>query len=238
MFETGGIPMLEEGLSYPAQGDEWIGRFAIGGILTFLTFLIIPTFIIYGYFVRVLEYTIDGKTEPPEWEDWGDLLIDGLKGIAVTLVYAFIPLTIFGVIGTVFLVGGASAGGEGGGLFAGLGLITFLLLIPVMFLVYYFVPAALCNMAREDSITAAFDLGMIKQVALTGDYFVAILLPIVVGIVINFITSILAITFVGLILVPFVTFYGQVAIFHMFGIAFRENADGVSSQNTTTAAAV
>lgn len=228
--------MLEEGLSYPTQGDSWIGRFAIGGILTFLSFLIIPIFLIYGYFVRVLEYTIKGNKEPPEWEDWGNLLIDGLKGIVVTLVYAFIPIFVFGVLGTVFIGAGVSAGGDGGGIVAGLGLITFLLFIPAMFLVYYFVPAALCNMARRDSITAAFDFGMIKRVALTSDYFIAILLPIVVGILINFITTILAITIIGLILVPFVTFYGQVAIFHMFGIAFRENTDGDDAQETPTAA--
>jgi len=69
--------MLEDGLSYPIRGD-WIGRIIIiGGVLGFLSVLLLPAFVIVGYLVRVLEQTIDGEDVPPEFDDWGDLLMKG-----------------------------------------------------------------------------------------------------------------------------------------------------------------
>ena len=66
--------MLEDGLSYPIRGD-WIGRIVIGGILGLLTVLVIPAFLVVGYLVRVLEETVAGDEVPPEFTDWGGLLI-------------------------------------------------------------------------------------------------------------------------------------------------------------------
>lgn len=228
--------MLEDGLTYPTRGESWIARFLIGGVLSLLSFLILPAFIVTGYLVRALGSTIRGDPDPPDWEDWGGLLVDGLKATLVILVYAVVPFAVFGVLSSVLIGAGSAAGGDGGGLLAGFGLLTMLLMIPALFVVYYFIPAALGNMAREDSFGAAFDFAVIKEVALSVEYFVAVLLPIVVGIITNVITWVLAITVVGLVLVPFVNFYGQLAIFHMFGIAFRETADGADTSQSSAAA--
>lgn len=222
--------MLEDGLSYPMQGDSWIGRILIGGIIGFLSILFFPIFIFVGYLVRVLESTINGDPEPPEWDDWGGLFVDGIKATIVGIAYSIIPTVVILGLGSVFVGIGAAAGDGGGGILAGFGLITMLLLIPVFFLVYYLVPAALANMAAEGTLGAAFDFGMIRNVVLTGDYLVAVLMPIVVGIAINIVTSILAITVVGLVLVPFVNFYGQVAVFRMFGLAFAKQANKGGNQ--------
>jgi hypothetical protein len=45
-------------------------------------------------------------------------------------------------------------------------------------------------------------------------------MPIVVAIVLWMISILLTITIVGLLLLPFLQFYGQVAVFRMFGVAF------------------
>ncbi len=227
--------MLEDGLSYPMQGDSWIGRLVIGGILLFLSFLIVPVFIFYGYLVRVLESTIEGDSEPPEWDDWGGLVVDGLKATVVGLVYGLIPTVVIVGIGAGLIGIGSAAGNDGGGLLAGFGLATILLLIPVLFLVYYLVPAALSNMAVEGRLGAAFDVGMLKRVVLTSDYFVAVLMPIVVGVVINVVAQVLILTIVGGLLVPFVMFYGQVAVFRMFGLAFAKHAPTDGGQATDVA---
>ena len=225
--------MLEDGLSYPMQGDSWIGRTLIGGLLLVFSPFVLPAFVFYGYLLRVLGSTIEGEAEPPAWGDWGGLLVDGLKATVVGIVYALVPtILIFGV-GAVFIGAGSAAGSDGGGLLAGFGILTVLLTIPVLFLVYYLVPAALSNMAAEGSLGAAFDVDMLKQVVLTSDYFIAVLLPIVVGIGINVVAQILAITIVGLLVVPFLMFYGQVAVFRMFGLAFAKQADKISGQPST-----
>ncbi|WP_254273883.1 DUF4013 domain-containing protein [Haloarcula marina] len=220
------------------QGESWIGRMLIGGVVLFLSFLIVPIFAFNGYLLRVIGSTVQGDPEPPAWEDWGGLIVDGIKVTIVGFVYAIVPTVVIVGGGAVFLGLGSAAGGDGGGLLAGFGLLSILLLIPVLFLVYYIVPAALANMAVEGSLGAAFDFNMLKNVVLTSDYFVAVLMPIVVGVILNIINQILAFTIIGLLLVPFTTFYGQVAVFRMFGLAFEKHAGQTGQQSTGTATTV
>lgn len=225
--------MLEEGLSYPMQGDDWIARMLIGGVLIFFSFLLFPAIIFYGYLVKILKETIEGSEEPPAWEDWGELFVDGLKSMIVSFVYAIVPTAV--IFGIGFAVLGVGAAGESG-LVAGFGLMFFLLLIPIMFLVYYLVPAALANMAIQDSIGAAFDFSTLKDVVLSGNYFIAVLMPIVVGTIVNVVSTFLGFTVIGYVFVPFVAFYGQVAIFRMFGTAFAEEMQTTSTTSTSPAA--
>ncbi|WP_254280154.1 DUF4013 domain-containing protein [Haloarcula marina] len=220
------------------QGESWIGRMLIGGVVLFLSFLIVPIFAFNGYLLRVIGSTVQGDPEPPAWEDWGGLIVDGIKVTIVGFVYAIVPTVVIVGGGAVFLGLGSATGGDGGGLLAGFGLLSILLLIPVLFLVYYIVPAALANMAVEGSLGAAFDFNMLKNVVLTSDYFVAVLMPIVVGVILNIINQILAFTIIGLLLVPFTTFYGQVAVFRMFGLAFEKHAGQTGQQSTGTATTV
>lgn len=85
---------------------------------------------------------------------------------------------------------------------------------------YYAIPAAIVNYAIEDSIGAAFDVSAIKPVLLSGDYLLAWLVPFVLAFVLNIVGFILAITVVGLVLLPFLHFYVYVAVMYMFGRAF------------------
>ncbi|MDS0258077.1 DUF4013 domain-containing protein [Haloarcula sp. S1CR25-12] len=207
------------------QGESWIGRMLIGGLLVFFAFFIIPIFFFQGYLLRVLGSSVRGDPEPPAWEDWGGLFVDGLKATVVAFVYALVPTIVFLGIGGVLVGIGGAAGDSGGGIIAGFGILTALLFIPVLLLVYYLVPAALANMAVEGSIGAAFDFEMISNVVLSVDYLVAVLMPIVVGVLLNIVSFLLGITIVGYLLVPFITFYGQVAIFRMFGLAFAKQSN-------------
>lgn len=229
--------MLEDGLSYPLKGD-WLGRILIGGVLSFFSFLLLPILPVMGYTLRVIERTVAGEEEPPEWGDWGELTVDGLKMFVVSLVYSFVPVAVVMGLGMTVMGVGAAAGDSGGGIIAGFGFMVILLMVPAMFVVYYLLPAALGNMATEGNLGAAFDFGAIKPVVTSSDYFVAVLMPIVIGVVLNVVTFMLAITVIGYVFVPFIGFYGQVAIFRMFGVAFADNRHGSGSEATGTAAAV
>lgn len=225
--------MLEDGLSYPVRG-EWVGRTAIGGILGLLSAFVLPAFFITGYLISVLETTVAGESDPPAFEDWGDLFVKGFVGTVITIIYSILPIVVFGGIGSVISGTGGLVGGEGGSALAVLGGLTWLLLLPALFLVYYIVPAALTNYAIEERFGAAFDFGAIKPILLSGDYLVAVLAPIVIGLLLWLVTVILVFTFVGVLLIPFVQFYGQVAVFRMFGLAFKRVSEG----ETATQAAV
>lgn len=215
--------MLEDGLGYPARGD-WIGRIIIGGVLGFLSFLLIPVVFLNGYLYRVLKGTIDGQEVPPEFTDWGDLFVKGVGVTVIAVAYAIVPLALYGLVVVVFLGAGAAVGSDGGGFLAGLGIISALLLIPVLLFAYYIIPAAIANYASTGDLSAGFDIDVITSVVFTTDYLAAILMPIVIGVLIWVVSAVLVITIVGVVLLPFVQFYGQVAVFRMFGTAFVATA--------------
>lgn len=218
--------MLEDGLSYPIRGD-WIGRIVIGGLLGLLSVLVVPAFLLVGYLVRVLEKTVGGDEIPPEFTDWGDLLVKGLIGTIITVAYTVLPVLAYALV--VAVVGGTSGaiGGDVGALVGVVGLLLALAFVPVLFLVYYAVPAALSAYAARGELGAAFDPDLLKPALLSTEYLVAVLMPIVVAVVTWVATAVLAVTLVGLLLVPFVQFYGQVAVFRMFGSAFATVNDRI-----------
>jgi hypothetical protein len=225
--------MLEEGLSYPLNGDSALGRIVIGGLLGFGSFLIVPAFALFGYLVWVLEGSARGEEEPPTFEDWGDMIVDGLKATGVTFVYGIVPFAL--VFVSIFVIaGGGATGDTAGGILSGIGVLGMLVSFLVMFGLYYIIPAALTNMALEDSFGAAFDLDTIKQAVLSGDYLVAWLIPFVLAALMNVAVILLSITVVGLIVVPFLQFYVQVAAFYMFGVAFGKVVDVPSVGGTGT----
>jgi hypothetical protein len=218
--------MLEDGFSYPLR-DDWIGRIVIGGVLGFLSVLVVPAFLIVGYLVRVLEGTIGGDEVPPEFTDWGDLLMKGVIGTIIGVAYTVIPVVAYGVVIAVVAGTGGAVGGDAGALIGAVGVLLALAFIPVLFLVYYAVPAALSAYAARGELGAAFDPDLLKPALFSTEYLVAVLMPIVVAIVTWIATAVLAVTVVGLLLVPFVQFYGQVAVFRMFGAAFAAVNDRI-----------
>lgn len=59
--------------------------------------LIIPTIIVSGYLIRIIESTLEGSEELPEFTDLKKLLIDGLKYMVVNNIYG-IPILIVSFI--------------------------------------------------------------------------------------------------------------------------------------------
>lgn len=218
--------MLEEGLSYPFKGDNALGRNLIGGLLlAFFWLLFIPLFAFFGYIIRVLRTTVAGEEEPPEFENWGGLLGDGLKSFVIFFVYGVIPYALlFGLLAFLGLAG-AIAGDGGAGLVAGMGIIGFLGILVFAIAIQYVLPAALTNFAREERIGAAFDFDTLGDVILSSEYLVAWLLPIVVFVIVYVVGIVLAITIVGLLLIPWLYFYGFVVTYRMFGRAYATALD-------------
>jgi hypothetical protein len=87
---TTAVAALRELLRFPMQDPEWRNKFLVGSVLVFLNFIIpiLPMLVVGGYALKVMRQAVQGE-EPtlPEWDDWGDLLVEGLKGAAVILAY-------------------------------------------------------------------------------------------------------------------------------------------------------
>jgi hypothetical protein len=230
--------MLGDAISFPIEGDGGLKRVAIGGGVLFLSFLIVPIFWILGYAARCGVAGVRQEAEPPELtEDIGGQIVDGLKAFVVSFVYTLVPLILFFVAFFIGL-GGAIEGGSAG---AGAGIIGILLglvsLVGFLVAAYLF-PAGVLRMLDEDSIGAGFDIGAVIDATFDSDYFVAWLIALGIGIGIAIINQILAITVVGLILLPFVAFYQQVVTFYLYGRGYGKSvgAERMGGGGTDTSA--
>ncbi|SDM37050.1 Protein of unknown function [Halogranum gelatinilyticum] len=215
--------MIGQALSFPRSGDDWIPTLLIGGVLTVLGVLVIPVFLVQGYFLRVLRAAANGETEAPSFTDWGELLVDGLKLFVVNIAYSLILIIPYFAL--IFAVGLGGNNGPGA-LAAVLGLVVFVLALVVGF----FIPAAFTNFAIEGDFGAAFDFGTIKDGAFTSDYATAWVLALVVGLVGGLVGAALSFVLVGI----FVLFYVQVAVYYMFGRGFAKGLGRTGGGSATT----
>ncbi len=86
--------LLRFSLLYPGR-DGW-QTVLIGGIVLLFVWLIIPLFIITGYFLRLTQAAGRGNVEPPTFDEWWDLLVDGVKLVFVLLPAALVyALAVF-----------------------------------------------------------------------------------------------------------------------------------------------
>lgn len=216
--------MLGESLGYPKARKGWEKTVLIGGGLELLGALIFITFLpLQGYFVRVVRSAASEEQEPPAFDNWGDLFIDGIKMSLVHLAYVVGPgILLF--VGLAVAAFGAFSGLQGSSLGTGLEIVGVLLALASLvafLLAFYLIPAALANYAYRDDLGSAFDLGTVRRVAFTSDYFVALLLAFVVGITLGLIASFLSILLVGF----FLWFYVQVSIYYLIGRGCAKGLD-------------
>ncbi|MFY4814702.1 DUF4013 domain-containing protein [Haloarcula sp. AONF1] len=203
---------LEDTLRYPMEDGDWTTTVLIGGVLSLLSFLVVPAILVYGYLVQAVRERADGATQPPAFEDWGDLLVDGVKAWVIGIVYMLVPLVVFGVTvggSLVAMATGTRAGAGAGlaGLFGGLA-ISF-----VLSLVFgYVATAAIIHFACTGEFGAGFDFGTLRKLVLSPEYATPWLVSIALFIAANVVVNLLnVVPFIGslvaVILSPFATFY-------------------------------
>lgn len=201
---------------------------AIGGVLGYFSFLVVPLLASYGYQIEVLSSTASGDRVPPDFEGWLGSAWVGFKAAVVAFLYVFVPNL---VLGTVLVVVFVLLGGLGPAEFANpdrineLGLVLLgiagVVTVFVELLIAYLLPAAMVNFAAEGSMRAAFGVRSVFGLAASGPYFLSTLLVPVVG----FVVLVLSLTVVGTVLAPAVAFWGTVATTRLFGIAYRKVHD-------------
>lgn len=219
--------MFEDALGYPLEGDS-IEPLAIGSILLLFSWLLIPVIPVAGYLIRVINRSASGEKTPPAFDDWGELFKNGIFAIVIGIVYNLIPTIV--AIGIFMTLGGVGllTGDAGAGIASMLmGLAGAFLAASVLYLIaMYFVPAALANFAETDRFGAAFSLGRIKDICLSGSYAKAWIMAFIIVFAANFVANIILgiLSFIpilgtivgGLIAVPIV-FYGTMAAYFLYG---------------------
>jgi hypothetical protein len=95
---------IGKAFTFVTEDERWVSKIGIGALISFLSFLIIPIPLLWGYLVGVARNVKDGVPDPmPEWDDWGKLFMDGLSIIGAQLVYTlpFWFLTCIAGVGAV-----------------------------------------------------------------------------------------------------------------------------------------
>jgi len=214
--------MITESLTYLRESDGWVKTVVIGGLLTLLGFLVVPTVLVAGFLVRILRATMHGDDTPPRFDDWGSLAGDGLRAFAIALVYGLIPALLIAV--TAGLAAAAAGPGPRTGLVVGA--VTFvggLLALVFGLLAAYIVPAAVANYAEQGSIRSGFAVGDLRPVLTSGTYATAWVMGFAVILGAAVVTALLnVVPLLGTVAGAFVSFYAITAAYYIVGHAWGD----------------
>jgi hypothetical protein len=217
--------MFGDSLSYPRRGTGVWTRHLIGGALLLFGWLFVPILLVYGYLVRVVRGVVAGEAQPPAWDEWGDLLVDGVKYLLVSVVYGIPTAVLGGLLGVVSaaLAVGVETGsmaltGAAAVVLVVLGLLTAV----VGLLAGYLLPAAVVNFVLADDVMAAFHLRTVASNAFSRPYFVAWLKAVLAAVVLGFLGALAMIVFLAGLLV---FFYMLVVLTHLLTEGYLAAAD-------------
>lgn len=226
---------IGKSISFVFEDEHWLQKVLIGGLIVLAT--IIFSWTIIGLFVGIgllLGYSLDllknvrrGNPRPlPEWDDWGDKTVKGIKLMLVFLVWA-IPLIIVAI--PTSLLGSFSENNDAGiliGLF-----ITCLSCLMVLYalLLSILSPAIIIKFAEEERFADGFAFSKIFSFTRDniGDIIIAVLVLWAVQIVAGIVGSILCL--IGLL---FTSFWTNLVQFHLFGQIGLDLADVDGGEST------
>lgn len=210
---------------------QWISKLLIGAVMSVLSFLIIPAFILQGYLVKIVRQVMDGNdSELPEWMDYGKLVRDGFFVTIGQLIWALPFILLMLIVGLV--TGGLgsvvdSSGDMVAAATTGAGLLVACLVLLTVIAFLFLTPALLIQYARENEFGALFRFSEIFDIIRDhmADILIAFLVSVVAVLAISVVTGIVAIVpclgwiaaaLIGLAMGPYIQFvtghlYGQIA---------------------------
>ncbi|MDD1763930.1 MAG: DUF4013 domain-containing protein, partial [Methanobacteriaceae archaeon] len=149
------------------------------GLVIGTMLLILSGFFVAGYLLRVVQTSLAGEDEMPDFSNRWELLGNGLKLVVVQIVYLLIPF--LAIILGLWISYSASAQALLGFL-----LLTMILGFLLFILFSLFMIMATAHLAATDSLKAAFQFSLIQQKISNvgwGTYFLWYLMMLVLGMV-------------------------------------------------------
>lgn len=233
--------VVSDSLKYPSS--NW-SKVVILGVLFLISILIIPLFLALGYMFRVVKATLAGIDELPAFEEWGEMLVEGIKLFLVYLIYS-LPAIIIGIFSFISLWSSVSSityitQASGGTLtpemffsiFSGTALVGLIFAGLYSLVIYPIMAVAIGNMAYYNGdFGAAFRfreiLSTISEIGWV-DLIIWYIVVILVGGVIAFVGSIIGIIpilgwiAILLIVYPYLYLFYARAIAWLYISAFEE----------------
>lgn len=175
MKNTTTVDQLQYLFTFPFEDEKWGSKFLIAFLFSAAGFIIpvIPWVFVAGYVARIVKVVIDeDRYHLPDWEDWGNYFMEGLRltalgFIAMLPMFLLLGVTYILMLSPMFLsVAQDSAFSYDEfspwmftpmiGAFAGMISVGVMILFIVLFGVLF--PASMCHMIAEDKFGAAFHL--------------------------------------------------------------------------------
>lgn len=197
--------MVVDTFKYPLTNDEYPKTLLIGSLLIVGSVFILPIFVLIGFFARAISNAIDGEPAP-EFSAYGELFVDGLKLTAISVVY---------LLGLVVLAGLASLAGS---INEAAGFVGILVVALYYFGVLYLSTAITYQFCRRGRIRDAFDLRAVGEIAYSLQYVLVVVLWIFVLPTLLAVGQVLlALTLIGILLVPATLIYEFVVYAKLIG---------------------
>ena len=175
---------LKDNLTFMFRDPEWKKKILIGAGVNMIPIL---NFVNGGYMLAVIQNLRNGIRPPlPAWSDFGKFFMDGLKMIAISLIYA-IPMILLSII--MSAASGASYNYGSNALAAGSIGLAIISLIYSLLLVFW-IQGGYVNYAIKGTFASAFEFGAIwkivqrgwkRMLATVAIYFVGVLVLGIVG---------------------------------------------------------
>lgn len=228
---------IGKAFSFVAEDEDWLTKIGIGALISLLSFLILPIFLLVGYVVQVTRNVKNGERRPlPAWTDWEKLFMDGLYVGIAQIVYTlpFWLLMCLAIVATVGFGGLAGASEDA----AILGIIATwsiagCLLIVFMIALFFISPAIVIQYVRTDEFGATLRVGEVLALARdnAGSILVAALVTFGVSFVLSLVVGGLQVipcigNIIGLIIGIFAGPWFAAASGHLYG----QIAAGIDSE--------
>ena len=152
---------VAKAFTFVTEDEQWLGKIGIGALIALGSIFIIPIPLLLGYQVGVTRNGMKGVERPlPQWEDFGQLYIDGLSILLVQIVYTLpfwliVCVALFSTVGLSGLTDAVSEDVLATGFIATWGVMMCLTLLFVI--AWFFLsPAIFIQYVRTNNLAACF----------------------------------------------------------------------------------
>jgi hypothetical protein len=180
-------------IGYVFEDKKWTNKLLIGMLVSIVP---IVNFALFGWIIDIMKNVSQRQAEPlPDWDNFGDKFVKGAILFVASLIYS-LPMLLLTcpVLFIPFTRGDFSREGQQAlaAMIAGTGLLLVCAISVYALLLSFLMPAIFLNFARKGTFAACFEFGEIWRIMSKnlGDYIVAWLIIIVVGIGVSFVIGI------------------------------------------------
>ncbi|HSD82416.1 MAG TPA: DUF4013 domain-containing protein [Anaerolineae bacterium] len=182
-------------IGYVFEDKKWTNKLLIGMLVSIVPII---NFALLGWVSDIMRNVSRRQALPlPEWDDFGDKFVKGASLFGAALIYALPALLLFGPL--VFLPFTHGDFGHTGrqaftAMFVGTTL-TFMCFVALYgLLLSFLMPAIYLNFSRKGTFAACFEFGEIWRILShnLGDYIVAWIVSITIGIGVSFMMGLAA----------------------------------------------